>query len=82
MDLTFLSSPFLGQALWLWLAFFAVVVTLLALDLGVLHRDDHVIGVRESLLLSAATSPSRCCSARASGGSSAARAAWSTSPGS
>jgi tellurite resistance protein TerC len=52
MDLTFLSSPFLGQALWLWLAFFAIVVTLLALDLGVLHRDDHVIGVRESLLLS------------------------------
>src|SRR5690606_15283359 len=29
------------------------VVALLAFDLGVLHRDDHEIGVRESLLLSA-----------------------------
>lgn len=53
MDLAFLTTPFLGQALWLWLAFLGIVVTLLALDLGILHRDDHVIGVRESLLLSA-----------------------------
>jgi tellurite resistance protein TerC len=53
MDLAFLTTPFLGQALWLWLTFFGIVVTLLALDLGVLHRDDHAIGVRESLLLSA-----------------------------
>jgi len=29
-----------------------VVAALLAFDLGVLHRDDHEIGVRESLLLS------------------------------
>lgn len=53
MDYAFFTTPFLGQALWLWLAFLGIVVTLLALDLGVLHRDDHVIGVRESLLLSA-----------------------------
>jgi tellurite resistance protein TerC len=49
----FLSTPFLGQATWLWLVFVSVVVTLLALDLGVLHRDDREIGIRESLLLSA-----------------------------
>jgi len=36
-----------------WLLFLAVVVLLLAFDLGVLHRDDHVIGVAESLKLSA-----------------------------
>jgi tellurite resistance protein TerC len=53
MDYTFLATPFLGQALWLWLSFFGIVVTLLALDLGVLHKDERVIGVRESLLLSA-----------------------------
>lgn len=53
MDIGFLTTLFLGQALWLWLAFLGIVVTLLTLDLGVLHRDDHVIGVRESLLLSA-----------------------------
>jgi tellurite resistance protein TerC len=48
----FLQSPFLGQATWLWLVFVGVVAALLAFDLGVLHRDDHEIGVRESLLLS------------------------------
>jgi tellurite resistance protein TerC len=47
-----LTSPFLGKALWMWLLFAGTVVTLLALDLGVLHKDDHEIGVRESLLLS------------------------------
>jgi tellurite resistance protein TerC len=53
MDYTFLTTPFLGQPLWLWLSFFGIVVTLLALDLGVLHKADRAIGVRESLLLSA-----------------------------
>ena len=48
----FLQSPFLGQATWLWLVFIGVVVSLLAFDLGVLHRDDHEIGIRESLWLS------------------------------
>ncbi|MCQ8896435.1 TerC family protein [Limnobacter humi] len=48
-----LSQDFMGQAVWLWLMFMGVVFTLLALDLGVLHKDSHEIGVRESLLLSA-----------------------------
>ncbi|MFO0515652.1 MAG: TerC family protein, partial [Betaproteobacteria bacterium] len=48
----FLQAPFLGHAAWLWLGFIGIVITLLAFDLGVLHRDDHEIGVRESLLLS------------------------------
>jgi len=47
-----LNSPFLGKAAWVWLVFVATVVTLLAFDLGVLHKDDKEIGVRESLLLS------------------------------
>ena len=45
--------PFLGQAVWLWLVFVTVVVALLAFDLGVLHKDDHAIGMGESLRLSA-----------------------------
>jgi tellurite resistance protein TerC len=49
----FLYAPFLGKAVWLWLAFAGIVVALLAFDLGVLHSDDHEIGVQESLLLSA-----------------------------
>ena len=47
-----MNTPFLGKDVWLWLVFFVIVVTLLAFDLGVLHRDDHEIGVKESLLLS------------------------------
>lgn len=48
-----LYSGLLGQPVWLWLVFAAVVVTLLVLDLGVLNKKDHEIGVRESLMLSA-----------------------------
>ncbi|EKT4454737.1 TerC family protein [Pseudomonas sp. TYF_15] len=49
----YLYQDVLGTDLWLWLSFFAVVLTLLALDLGVLHRGNREIGVKESLLLSA-----------------------------
>ncbi len=48
----FLHLPFIGKPAWVWLSFVAVVVTLLAFDLGVLHKDDREIGVRESLFLS------------------------------
>ena len=50
--LQLLYSPFLGKAIWIWLLFAGIVVTLLAFDLGVLHKDDREIGVNESLLLS------------------------------
>ena len=49
----FLATDFLGKPAWVWLAFVGIVVALLAFDLGVLHKHDHEIGVRESLLLSA-----------------------------
>ncbi len=48
-----LAADFLGKPVWVWLAFVGIVAALLAFDLGVLHKDDHEIGVRESLLLSA-----------------------------
>ncbi|MCE4556999.1 TerC family protein [Roseateles cellulosilyticus] len=51
--LPLLTTDFMGKPVWLWLAFIGVVVALLTFDLGVLHKDDHEIGVRESLLLSA-----------------------------
>jgi tellurite resistance protein TerC len=50
--LSFLTSDFLGKPAWIWLLFLGIVVSLLAFDLGVLHKDGHEIGVRESLLLS------------------------------
>ncbi|WP_149757807.1 TerC family protein [Roseivivax sediminis] len=49
----FLLLLVLGKPLWMWLLFFTLVVALLAFDLGVLHKDDHEIGVAESLKLSA-----------------------------
>ncbi len=48
----FMNTPFLGTDAWLWFVFIGVVVTLLALDLGVLHKEDREIGVKESLMLS------------------------------
>ena len=48
-----LSSLFMGTPLWMWLTFIAVVLTLLVLDLGVLHKGSTEIGVSESLKLSA-----------------------------
>ena len=47
------TADILGKAAWIWLVFIGIVAVLLAFDLGVLHKDDHEIGVKESLLLSA-----------------------------
>ena len=48
-----LAASFLGKPAWVRLAFVGIVVAMLAFDLGVLHKVDREIGVRESLLLSA-----------------------------
>lgn len=48
-----LTTLWLGTPAWTWLVFIAIVVVLLAFDLGVLNKKDHVIGVKESLKLSA-----------------------------
>jgi tellurite resistance protein TerC len=49
----FLALDLLDKPMWIWLVFFAIILILLVIDLGVLHRDQHEIGVRESLKLSA-----------------------------
>jgi tellurite resistance protein TerC len=46
-----LYSPFLGTPVYFWLIFAAVVVALLVLDLGVLHKEDREIKARESFML-------------------------------
>jgi tellurite resistance protein TerC len=48
------TSLVMGAPVWMWAGFGLVVAVLLALDLGVLHRRSREIGVRESLLTSAA----------------------------
>jgi tellurite resistance protein TerC len=35
--------------LWIWIGFIVLILSLLALDLGVFHRKDHVIKTREAL---------------------------------
>lgn len=47
------EQEFLGKSVGLWACFVGIVVSLLALDLGVLHRKDRQIGAQESILLSA-----------------------------
>lgn len=47
------SGTLMGTPVWAWLAFAAIVIVLLVLDLGVLHRNDKPIAPAESLALSA-----------------------------
>ncbi len=49
----FLATLWLGMPVWVWLAFLALVVTILALDLGLFHREAHEISMRESVKLAA-----------------------------
>ncbi|ODT67352.1 MAG: hypothetical protein ABS75_23940 [Pelagibacterium sp. SCN 63-23] len=46
-----LSGDFLGTPVYFWIAFIAIVIGLLVFDLGILHRDEHEIEAKESLLL-------------------------------
>jgi tellurite resistance protein TerC len=50
---SFMTDPFLGKPTWIWLVFLGIVAALLAFDLGVLHKEEREIEVRESLILSA-----------------------------
>lgn len=49
----FLTVDFLTKPVWMWLVFMALVIILLVLDLGILHKQQREIEVRESLILSA-----------------------------
>jgi tellurite resistance protein TerC len=52
VETTFLFADWLGKPAWMWLGFISLVILLLAFDLGVLHRKDREVGIRESFLLS------------------------------
>ncbi len=49
----YLLIDLMGKPVWMWAVFIALVIALLVLDLGVLHRKSREIGVRESLAMSA-----------------------------
>jgi tellurite resistance protein TerC len=46
-----LTADFLGTPTYFWLAFLALVVGLLAFDLGILHKEDKEISAKESFIL-------------------------------
>ena len=46
-----LSGDFLGTPVYFWVVFITLVIGLLVFDLGVLHKDEHEIGAKESLTL-------------------------------
>ncbi|MFN4282476.1 MAG: TerC family protein [Alphaproteobacteria bacterium] len=47
------TTEIIGKPAWLWVGFIAIVLALLAFDLGVLNRDNKEIGIADSLKLSA-----------------------------
>lgn len=49
----FLHLDLLGTPAWMWPVFLSLVLALLALDLGVLHKVSREIGIKESLTMSA-----------------------------
>lgn len=50
--LDFLFYSYLDKPLWMWLGFLALVVILVAIDLGGFNRKKEAIGIRKSLYLS------------------------------
>ncbi|AZL15413.1 TerC family protein [Rickettsiales endosymbiont of Stachyamoeba lipophora] len=42
----------MDKPIWLWVSFFIVVISALVMDLGVLHKTDRKIEVKESLVMS------------------------------
>ncbi len=43
----------MGKPIWMWAAFISIVILLLIFDLGILHRKQREISIKESLLMSA-----------------------------
>jgi tellurite resistance protein TerC len=48
------NSLFMGMPIWVWLAFLAIVITILAIDLGLLHGEAHEPTLKESTILAGA----------------------------
>lgn len=49
-----LATLFFGMPLWVWLAFLATVLVILAIDLGIVHGEAHEPTLKESMFLAGA----------------------------
>lgn len=52
IDFAFLSVDFMSKPIWMWIVFSTVILGLLILDLGIMHRKEHEVEVKESLIMS------------------------------
>lgn len=50
-SLPFLSATYVGQPVWLWMAFLAFIIFLLWVDLGLVNRKDGVVSAKKSALM-------------------------------
>ncbi len=46
-----LASAWLGMPVWVWLSFLTIVAIVLAVDLGLFHREAHEVSMKESAVL-------------------------------
>jgi tellurite resistance protein TerC len=49
--LSYLGGMYLGMPAWAWLSFLLIVLTVLAVDLGIFHRDAHTPSMAESAVI-------------------------------
>jgi tellurite resistance protein TerC len=49
--LTYLGGTWLGMPAWAWLSFLFIVLTMLAVDLGIFHREAHTPSMTESVVI-------------------------------
>jgi tellurite resistance protein TerC len=47
--ITVFAHPWCACMIWIWLGFIALILVLLALDLGVFHRTAHIVTTKEAL---------------------------------
>ncbi len=52
--LTYLSGTWLGMPAWAWMSFLLIVLTMLAIDLGIFHREAHTPSMSESVVIAGA----------------------------
>jgi tellurite resistance protein TerC len=51
---SFLMANWLGMPAWVWLGFIGVVIVILAVDLGLFHKEAHEVSLKESAVLAGA----------------------------
>ncbi|MDX2290455.1 MAG: TerC family protein [Hyphomicrobiaceae bacterium] len=54
MIISYLSATWLGMPAWAWLSFLLIVLTMLAIDLGIFHREAHTPSMTESVVIAGA----------------------------